>query len=125
MIFSKSTRFAAEIVNKAEAYKQTRIAESQGETSRFLALLTEYEKAKDITKKRLLFESLEKMLNSPSMEKMVLPNNGTNQIMPLIPMGNTTKNITPNIIQELQQEQNLSSVPSSQTPVREFTRGIR
>lgn len=125
-ILPKAQGSAAEIINKAEAYKQTRIAESQGETSRFLALLTEYEKAKDITKKRLLFESLEKMLTNPSMEKMVLPHNGTNQIMPLIPMGNAAKNISPNIIQELQQEQNFSSVTPTSTPnVRESIRGIR
>lgn len=88
-ILPKAQGIAAEIVNKAEAYKQTRIADSEGETKRFLAVLAEYNKAQDITKKRLLFETLEKMLNNPAMEKMILPNNGTNQIMPLIPMGNT------------------------------------
>lgn len=88
-ILPKAQGIAAEIINKAEAYKQTRIADSEGETKRFLAVLAEYNKAQDITKKRLLFETLEKMLNNPAMEKMILPNNGTNQIMPLIPMGNT------------------------------------
>lgn len=126
-ILPKAQGAAAEIINKAEAYKQTRIANSEGETSRFLALLAEYEKAKDITKKRILFESLENMLNNPSMEKMVLPQNGTNQIMPIIPMNNAQQTIDPNVLQNMQLEQQTQSTSTNnvETPVRQFTRGIR
>lgn len=126
-ILPKAQGAAAEIINKAEAYKQTRIANSEGETSRFLALLAEYEKAKDITKKRILFESLENMLNNPNMEKMVLPQNGTNQIMPIIPMNNAQQTIAPNVLQNMQPEQQTQSTSTNnvETPVRQFTRGIR
>src|SRR5262249_35050985 len=47
-------------LSEAEAYKQQRIAEAVGETSRFLALQKEYQKAPDVT--RLYLEAMEKIL---------------------------------------------------------------
>ena len=130
-ILPKAQGTAAEIVNKAEAYKQTRIAHAEGETARFLAVLAEYEKAQDITKKRLLYESLEKMLSNPEMEKMVLPNEGTNQIMPLIPMGNgapsSLEKALPNSLEEDPLSGNISQNSSQQTAnsARPNARGTR
>lgn len=130
-ILPKAQGTAAEIVNKAEAYKQTRIAHAEGETARFLAVLAEYEKAQDITKKRLLYESLEKMLSNPEMEKMVLPNEGTNQIMPLIPMGSgapsSLEKALPNSLEEDLLSGNISQNSSQQTAnsARPNARGTR
>ncbi len=130
-ILPKAQGTAAEIVNKAEAYKQTRIAHAEGETARFLAVLAEYEKAQNITKKRLLYESLEKMLSNPEMEKMVLPNEGTNQIMPLIPMGNgapsSLEKALPNSLEEDLLSGSISQNSSQQTAnsARPNARGTR
>ncbi len=125
-ILPKAQGTAAEIVNTAEAYKQTRIAHAEGETARFLSVLAEYEKAQDITKKRLLFESLEKMLSNPELEKMILPDKGTNQIMPLIPMGNTPSTLQKALVNPVEEENQLSS-SSAQTasPMSQNTRGVR
>lgn len=130
-ILPKAQGTAAEIVNKAEAYKQSRIANAEGETARFLAVLAEYEKAQDITKKRLLYESLEQMLSTEGMEKMILPNNGTNQIMPLIPMGSAAPSLGQALADPAdgQSTQN-TELPASQSqtqqsPIRQSTRGIR
>jgi modulator of FtsH protease HflK len=49
-------------ISEAEAYRKQRVAEAVGETSRFLALQKEYEKAPDITKSRLYLEAVEKIL---------------------------------------------------------------
>lgn len=49
-------------LSEAEAYKKQRIADAVGETSRFLALQKEYEKAPDITRARLYLEAMEKIL---------------------------------------------------------------
>jgi len=49
-------------LSEAEAYKQQRVADAVGETSRFLALRKEYEKAPDVTRTRLYLEALEKIL---------------------------------------------------------------
>lgn len=121
-ILPKAQGTAAEIVNTAEAYKRTRIANAEGETARFLSVLAEYQKAEDITKKRLLFESLEKMLGNPELEKMILPNNGTNQIMPLIPMGNNPAALQKALTAPLEEE---TSSAFSSSPMSQNTKGTR
>jgi modulator of FtsH protease HflK len=49
-------------LSDAEAYKQRRVADAIGETSRFLALQKEYEKVPDVTRIRLYLEAMEKIL---------------------------------------------------------------
>jgi membrane protease subunit HflK len=49
-------------LSEAEAYKQQRVADAVGETSRFLALQKEYEKVPDVTRTRLYLEAMEKIL---------------------------------------------------------------
>ena len=49
-------------LSEAEAYKQQRVADAVGETSRFLALRKEYEKVPDVTRTRLYLEAMEKIL---------------------------------------------------------------
>jgi modulator of FtsH protease HflK len=49
-------------LSEAEAYKQQRVSDAVGETSRFLALQREYEKAPDVTRTRLYLEAMEKIL---------------------------------------------------------------
>jgi membrane protease subunit HflK len=53
---------AAAQISEAEAYRQHRLAHAVGETSQFLALKKEYEKAPDITRTRLYLEAMEKIL---------------------------------------------------------------
>jgi modulator of FtsH protease HflK len=49
-------------LSEAEAYKQKRVADAVGETSRFLALQKEYERAQDVTRTRLYLEAMERVL---------------------------------------------------------------
>ena len=77
---------AAAVINKAEAYKQSRILAAQGDSQRFLAVLAEYEKAKDVTRQRLLYESLEEILGRPGMEKLILPSGLKGSVLPLLPL---------------------------------------
>ncbi len=89
-ILPKAQGSAAEKINQAEAYKQTRIRNAEGETSRFLAVLTEYNKAKDVTKKRLLLETMEQLLDNPNIDKVVLPAGMSQQVLPFLPLGPTS-----------------------------------
>jgi len=50
---------AARIVQEAEGYRQSTVALAQGEAERFNQLLTEYEKAPEITRKRLYLQTME------------------------------------------------------------------
>lgn len=77
---------AAEMVNQAQAYRETRLKNAEGEANRFLAVLTEYEKAKDVTKKRLYFEAMEDIL-SKAQEKIILPQGSSDKLLPFLPLG--------------------------------------
>ena len=74
------------MINKAEAYKETRVREAEGEAQRFLSVLAEYEKAEDVTKKRMMYETFEDILSKPGMEKLVLPSDTGARVLPLLPL---------------------------------------
>ena len=57
---------AARILQEAEAYKAKVVAEATGEAERFNKILTEYQKAPNITKKRLYIETMEDVLADSS-----------------------------------------------------------
>lgn len=86
-ILPKAQGQAAEIRNQAEAYRQTRVNAAQGEAQRFLSVLREYEKAEDVTKKRMLYETMEEIMSRPGMEKLVLPSDAASRVLPLLPLG--------------------------------------
>jgi membrane protease subunit HflK len=83
-LLPKARGQAASIIRKAEGYKAERIKRAQGDVDKFLAILKEYEKAKDVTRKRLYLETMEQIL--PGIRKFVIdPEVGGNllQFLPL------------------------------------------
>lgn len=58
---------AYRLVSDAESYKQQRVAEAVGDTTRFLALLHEYQKSPDVTRARLYIDAMEKTLPKVKM----------------------------------------------------------
>lgn len=84
-VLPKARGLAAEIENKAEAYKETQIRTAKGESARFLAVLAEYNKAKDVTRKRLYLETMEKVLSNPNLEKVILSDKSA-QVVPYLPL---------------------------------------
>jgi membrane protease subunit HflK len=61
-------------VSDAKNYKQQRIAESVGNTERFLALLKEYQKAPEVTRSRIYLDAMEKIL--PKVKMYVIDSQG-------------------------------------------------
>ena len=53
---------AARIIQEAEAYRESTVALAEGEAQRFSLLLAEYEKAPEITRKRLYLQTMESVL---------------------------------------------------------------
>ncbi len=53
---------AAQLIEQSEAYRSQVVNEAQGEASRFTAVLAEYEKAPEVTRKRLYLETMEQVL---------------------------------------------------------------
>lgn len=90
-LLPKARGAAAAVENEAEAYKETRIRGAEGESARFLALLAEYEQARDITKKRMYLEAMEEILSRPGMEKLILPREAAGRALPLLPLLGTGK----------------------------------
>ena len=69
-LIPKARGEARSMVLAAEAYKEEKVKRAQGDVEKFLALLTEYEKAKEVTRKRLYIEAMEKVL--PGIRKFII-----------------------------------------------------
>lgn len=76
----------ASILNQAQAYRETKIRQAQGESDRFTAVLEEYVKAQDITKKRIYLETMEEILSRPEIEKIIISNESMQRVFPYLPL---------------------------------------
>lgn len=85
-ILPRTRGLAAEVINQAEAYRQARVREAEGQANRFLAVLKEYNKAKDVTRKRLYLEAMEEVLSAPGMEKIIIPGEAGARMLPYLPL---------------------------------------
>lgn len=73
----------------AEAYKQQRISEAEGQVSRFNDMYEEYIKYPLITKKRMFYETMENIL--PSLKVIIDGSDGTQKVLPLEPFVSSEK----------------------------------
>jgi membrane protease subunit HflK len=69
-LLPKARGEARSMVLAAQSYKEQRVAEAVGNTTRYLELLSEYNKAPDVTRTRLYLEAMEKIL--PKVKKYVI-----------------------------------------------------
>ncbi len=79
---------AAKMLQEAEAYKEKVIAEAEGEASRFEAILTEYQKAKDVTRSRIYLDTMQQVLSGT--DKIVIDNDGAG-VVPYLPLTELNK----------------------------------
>lgn len=71
---------ADKITQQAQAKKEARIAEAQGQTARFNAMYEEYKLNPEVTRERLYFEAMEAIL--PGI-KVVIDSGATQTVLPL------------------------------------------
>ncbi|TCO70850.1 FtsH protease activity modulator HflK [Rhodovulum euryhalinum] len=88
---------AAQIVELAEGYRARVVNEALGEASRFSAVLAEYEKAPEVTRKRLYLETMEKVMGE--VDKTILDNaiiggEGGQGVVPYLPLNELRRNTT-------------------------------
>jgi len=83
-LIPRTRGLAAQIVNQAQAYKESASRKAQGESQGFLALLKEYDKAKDITRQRLYIEAMEKVFSNPALEKIILADQALKKSVPYL-----------------------------------------
>jgi membrane protease subunit HflK len=76
---------AAQLLEQAEGYRAQVVNEAEGEASRFLAVLGEYEKAPEVTRKRLYLETMETVLGR--VDKVILDEQqGGQGVVPYLPL---------------------------------------
>jgi len=69
-------------IREADGYRLKRVNEAEGDVARFNALLTEYLKAPQVTKRRIYVETMEAVL--PSIESKIIVDDETGNILPLL-----------------------------------------
>jgi membrane protease subunit HflK len=82
-ILPRTKGLAVQIELEAEAYKEQKIKQAQGDADRFLALLKEYSKAKDVTRKRLYLETMEEIIGQARKLVVDSDKQGVIQLLPL------------------------------------------
>ncbi|BCR06204.1 HflK protein [Desulfuromonas versatilis] len=85
----KAKGVANATIQEAEGYAIERINKAEGETNRFLALLTEYSKAPEVTRRRLYLETLEEVL--PKLEEVYVMDKQGTAALPLLPLRSDKK----------------------------------
>ena len=73
---------AEAMIRGAEGFKESRIKRAEGDVAKFNTVLTEYRKAKDITRERLYLETMEKVL--PGVEKVIVPDKDSGNMLNLL-----------------------------------------
>lgn len=91
---------AERILQNAQGYRDRVIAEAKGEADRFENVLEEYQKAPEVTRKRIFIETMQEVLSGT--DKIILDEKGGAGVVPYLPLS------------ELQRPQSPPS-PSTQT----------
>lgn len=84
---------AAQLKEEAEGYRAQVVNVAEGEASRFLAVLDEYQKAKDVTRKRLYIETMERIM--ASVDKVIIDQEGSGGaggVVPYLPLNELRRN---------------------------------
>ena len=85
---------ASKVRESAEAYKQEVIAIADGASQRFLSVYNEYKLAKDVTRRRIYLETMEKVMQN--MNKVIIDSENGSGVLPYLPLPELQKNIKKN-----------------------------
>jgi membrane protease subunit HflK len=83
---------SAEQLQEAEAYAAQTVNEAEGEAARFISVYDEYAQAKDVTRKRLYLETMERVL--AAVDKVIIDDavSGSGQgVVPYLPLNELRK----------------------------------
>ena len=78
----KASGEAERVISEAEGYATERVNEAEGDAARFTALFTEYQKAPEVTRRRIYLETLQTVM--PALESKIVIDEETKQILPLL-----------------------------------------
>lgn len=84
-ILPKARGAAIQMIQNAEAYKESTVAKSTGDAERFNAIYQAYLSGQDVTKKRIYIETMEEVLKNA--QKIILDSNdGKQGVVPYLPL---------------------------------------
>jgi membrane protease subunit HflK len=69
-------------IREADGYRLKRINEAEGDAARFSALLAEYKKAPEVTKRRIYIETMQEIL--PGLRSKIIVDESARSILPLL-----------------------------------------
>jgi membrane protease subunit HflK len=75
-------------IREADGYRLKRVNEAEGDAARFSALLAEYRKAPEVTRRRIYIETLQDVL--PGIRSKIIIDEQTRSILPLLNLGTGT-----------------------------------
>ncbi|MCY3741485.1 MAG: FtsH protease activity modulator HflK [Candidatus Poribacteria bacterium] len=78
----KAKGLAAQQISEAQGYALKRVNEAQGDADRFKAIRSEYQKAKEVTRRRLYLEAMQEVL--PLVKEIYIIDGKTNSPIPLL-----------------------------------------
>ena len=76
-------------IREADGYRLKRINEAEGDALRFNALFTEYQKAPEVTRRRIYIETMQDVL--PQIQSKVLLDNAMSGLLPLLNLDRQTE----------------------------------
>ena len=79
-------------IREADGYRLKRINEAEGDVARFSALLAEYQKAPEVTRRRIYIETLQDVM--PDIRSKIIVDEDSSSILPLLNL-DTQKGIQP------------------------------
>ena len=83
-VLPKARGQAEKLIREAEAYKSERTKRAQGDADNFSAVLAQYTTAKEITRKRLFLETMEKTL--PGIKKIIIDKDTGENLLKFLPI---------------------------------------
>jgi membrane protease subunit HflK len=73
-------------IREADGYRLKRVNEAEGDATRFNALLAEYNKAPEVTRRRIYLETLQEVM--PAIRSKIIVDEQTRGILPLLNLDN-------------------------------------
>ena len=83
---------AAQLVNSAKGYAKEKVLVAIGESERFNMVYEEYKKAKDITRERILLETMASIL--PKVNKVIADKELGGNVLPFLPIGQSLNQLS-------------------------------
>jgi membrane protease subunit HflK len=89
---------AAQIIERAEAYRAQTVNDALGQASRFSAVLAEYQQAEDVTRQRIYLDTMARIFSDTGMillDPSVAGGEGSSGVVPFLPLNELIRNSGP------------------------------